>query len=41
MFSGFPFGGFGEMGGSRGPPKEVGNKAYYELLGVDRKASFD
>jgi DnaJ family protein A protein 2 len=46
MFGGFPFGGFGgfeEMGGGKrgGPPKEVENKKYYELLGVDPKASMD
>lgn len=43
---GFPFGGFEDMGGmggprQRGPPKEVDNKAYYDLLGVDQKATFD
>jgi DnaJ family protein A protein 2 len=40
---GFPFGGgFEEMGGGRrGPPKEVDNKRYYELLGVDKNASVD
>jgi DnaJ family protein A protein 2 len=40
---GFPFGGgFEEMGGGRrGPPKEVDNKRYYELLGVDKNASMD
>ena len=39
---GFPFGGFEEMGGrSRGPPKEVNNTKYYELLGVDKNASMD
>ena len=38
---GFPFGGMGggfeEMGGRRGPPKEVENSKYYELLGVVKK----
>jgi DnaJ family protein A protein 2 len=42
---GFPFGGgfeeMGGMGGRRGPPKEVDNTKYYELLGVDKKASMD
>lgn len=40
---GFPFGGgFEEMGGrQRGPPKEVDNKKFYDLLGVDQKASMD
>lgn len=43
---GFPFGGFEDMGGmggprQRGPPKEVDNKGYYDLLGVDQKATFD
>jgi DnaJ family protein A protein 2 len=43
---GFPFGDFEEMGGMpgmgrRGPPKEVDNSKYYELLGVDKKASYD
>lgn len=42
---GFPFGGMGggfeEMGGRRGPAKEVENSKYYELLGVDKKASLD
>ena len=43
---GFPFD-FEEMGGmpggmgGRGPPKEVDNSKYYELLGVDKKASYD
>lgn len=36
-----PFGGFGGMGGQRGPPKEVENKKFYEILGVDQKASAD
>merc|ERR1719499_327814 len=30
----------GGMGG-RGPPKEVDNSKYYDLLGVDKKASYD
>ena len=30
----------GGMGG-RGPPKEVDNSKYYELLGVDKKATYD
>ncbi len=41
---GFPFGGgFEEMGGGRprGPKKEVDNKKYYELLGVDKNATAD
>lgn len=42
---GFPFGGMGggfeEMGGRRGPPKEVNNTKYYELLGVDKNVSMD
>lgn len=43
---GFPFGDFEEMGGmpgmgGRGPPKDVDNKRFYELLGVDSKASSD
>jgi DnaJ family protein A protein 2 len=40
---GFPFGGggFEEMGGRRGPPKEVNNTKFYELLGVDKNASMD
>ena len=41
---GFPFGGgFEEMrGGPRGgPPEEIENKKYYELLGVSRDASTD
>ena len=46
--SGFPFGGgmgggFEEMGGGRGrgPPKEVNNKKFYELLGVEKTAPMD
>ena len=50
---GFPFGGgFGDddeggdpfagmRGGRRGPPKEVENSKYYEILGVDKKATMD
>lgn len=40
---GFPFGGgFEEMGGrGRGPPKEVNNSKFYELMGVDKNASMD
>jgi len=49
---GFPFGGggfgddeegspFGGMGGRRGPPKEVENSVYYELLGVAKTATMD
>ena len=40
---GFPFGGggFEEMGGRRGPPKEVNNTKFYEQLGVDKNASMD
>ena len=48
MFGGFPFeefagmhGGPGGPGGRRGPKKEVDNKKYYDLLGVDKDASFD
>ena len=45
MFGGgFPFEEFAGMhggmpGGMRGPPKEVDNKKYYELLGVEKNAS--
>lgn len=41
---GFPFGGgFEEMGGGarRGPKKEVDNKKFYELLGVEKNATND
>lgn len=49
---GFPFGGMeddedggfpgmGGMGGPRGPPKEVDNKQLYEILGVEKDATFD
>jgi len=39
---GFPFGGMGGMGGQeRGPPKEVDNSKYYDLLGIDKKATGD
>lgn len=39
---GFPFGDFedmGGMGGRRGPPKEVDNKKFYDLIGVDKDAT--
>ena len=45
MFGGgFPFGGFEDMGGfpgmgRGGPPREVDNSKFYELLGVDKKAT--
>ena len=32
---------FEEMGGRRGPPKEVENSKYYELLGVQKSATMD
>lgn len=41
---GFPFGGgFEEMGGrgGRGPPKEVDNKKFYDLLEVEKTATMD
>jgi DnaJ-domain-containing protein 1 len=47
--SGFPFGGMeddddmpgmGGMGG-RGPPKTVDNKKFYDVLGVEKDATFD
>jgi hypothetical protein len=50
---GFPFGGgfgdddeggfpgMGGMGGRGGPPKEVDNSKFYELLGVDKQATLD
>ena len=46
---GFPFGGmedddeggFPGMGQRRGPPKEVDNKKFYEILGVEKTASMD
>jgi len=49
---GFPFGGmeedddpFSGMGGGfpgrRGPPKEVDNKALYEIIGVEKDATMD
>ena len=45
MFGGgFPFEEFAGMhgGGMRGgPKKEVDNKKFYELLGVDKEATFD
>ena len=34
-------GGFPGMGGRRGPPKEVDNSKYYELLGVEKTATYD
>jgi DnaJ homolog subfamily A member 2 len=34
------FGGFPGMG-RRGPPKEVDNKKFYEILGVEKDASMD
>ena len=42
MFGGFPFEEFAGMrGGPRGPKKEVDNKRYYDLLGVQKNATFD
>ena len=43
MFGGFPFEEFAGMHGGRrgGPPKEVDNKRYYDLLGVEKNATFD
>ena len=43
FFNGFPgFGGEGHgHGGRGGPAKEVENKKYYEILGVDKKANAD
>ncbi len=38
---GFPGGFPGGMGGRRGPPKEVDNKAYYEIIGVEKTATMD
>jgi len=43
---GFPFGDpfegmGGGMGGRRGPPREVDNSKYYELLGVEKTATYD
>ena len=40
---GFPFGGFEEMGGARprGQKKEVDNKKFYDLLGVEKTATTD
>jgi DnaJ homolog subfamily A member 2 len=37
---GFPFGGMGGMG-ERGPPKEVDNNKFYEVLGVGKNATPD
>lgn len=36
---GFP--GMGGMPGRRGPPKEVDNKKFYDILGVPKDATFD
>lgn len=43
MFGGFPFEEFENMhaGRGRGPKKPVENSKYYELLGVDKNATFD
>ena len=42
---GFPFGGGFEdmpgMGGRRGPPREVDNNKFYEMLGVSKDATND
>ena len=38
MPGGHPFGG---MGGARKPKGPIDNKKYYELLGVDKDATFD
>lgn len=39
---GFPFGGgFEEMGGRRGPAKEVDSSKFYALLGVEKNASME
>jgi DnaJ family protein A protein 2 len=44
---GFPFGDFEEMGGGgfpggrRGPPREVDNTRYYEMMGVPKTATKD
>lgn len=40
-FGGFPFGDFEEMGGRRGPPKEVNNSEFYERLGVEKTCTMD
>lgn len=29
------------MGGRRGPPKEIDNKKFYEILGVEKTATYD
>merc|ERR1739844_385650 len=34
-------GGFPGMGGRRGPPKEIDNSKYYELLGAEKTATYD
>lgn len=38
---GFPFGDFEEMGGRRGPPKEVDNSKLYNILGVEKTADLN
>lgn len=45
---GFPFGGMGGgfeemggMGGRRGPPKDVDNSTFYDLLEVEKTATLD
>lgn len=39
---GFPFGDFEEMQGGRGrPQREVENSKFYEVLGVEKTASYD
>lgn len=38
---GFPFGDFEEMGGQRGPKKEVDNTKFYEMMGVSKSATTD
>ena len=37
---GFPFGDFQEMPG-RGPKKDVDTQKYYDIIGVDKKATTD
>jgi len=44
MFGGFPFEEFAGMQGGprqRGPKKPVDNKKFYEMLDVDKNATFD